>query len=303
MPNTQVSIAGVALKNPLVLASGVRSNTADLLIRAAEEGAGAVTSKSCSVKPREGYANPTGIIHGNIMMNAIGLSNPGAQAESEEIARAVGECRKMGVPVIASIFGNTTEDYAEAAKIIGCSKPALIEVNASCPHQHRDGKMTSADPELTTEVTKAVKRAATIPVAVKLSPNVTNVAAIAKAAQAGGADIITAINTVGGMLIDPYARRPILANKVGGLSGPAIKPIALKAVYEIRRAVEIPIIGGGGITCGTDAAEMLMAGADAVSVGSAVCLRQNAFGEILAELSQFMEKEGYEKISEIKLEE
>jgi dihydroorotate dehydrogenase (NAD+) catalytic subunit len=298
MAKLEVKVAGVRMINPLVLAAGVRSNYSDLLIRAAKEGAGAVTSKSCSLEPRTGHPNPTGLMHGQIMLNAIGLSNPGAEEEAEQLKKAV---KEAGVPVIASVFGKSVDEFAQVAKVIEKSRPAMIELNISCPNVHREGKMFSADPQATEEIARAVKKAVKLPVSVKLSPNVTDIAEIAVAAKKGGADAITAINAVSGMWIDARARKPYLANKVGGLTGPAIKPVALRCVYQIRQAVDLPVIGGGGITTGIDAAEMLMAGATAVSVGSAVCYRKNAFAEINAELVEFMEKEGYTKVSDIRM--
>jgi dihydroorotate dehydrogenase (NAD+) catalytic subunit len=277
----------------------VRSNYADLLIRAAKEGAGAVTSKSCSLEPRPGHQNPTALIHGQVVMNAIGLSNPGVREESEQIRKAI---KEAGVPVIASVFGKNAEEFCQAAKIMETSKPAMIELNISCPNVGREGRMFSADPAATEEIVRAVKKSVKLPVSAKLSPNVTDIAEIAIAAKKGGADAITAINCLSGMWIDAYAKKPYLANKQGGLSGPGIKPVALRCVWQIRQAVDLPIIGGGGITTGTDAAEMLMAGATAVSIGSAVCYRKNAFAEINAELLEFMEKQGYSKISDIKME-
>ena len=299
MAKLDVSVAGVKMRNPLVLAAGVRSNYADLLIRAANEGAGAVTSKSCSLEPRPGHPNPTAMIHGQVVMNAVGLSNPGVREESEQIKKAI---KEAGVPVIASVFGKNAEEFVQAAKIMESAKPAMIELNISCPNVSREGKMFSADPVATEEIVRAVKKAVKIHVSAKLSPNVTDIAEIAIAAKKGGADAITAINCLSGMWIDAYARKPYLANKIGGLSGPGIKPVALRCVYQIRQAVDLPIIGGGGITTGIDAAEMLMAGATAVSIGSAVCYRKNAFSEINAELVEFMEKQGYSKVSDIKLE-
>lgn len=299
MVKLEVSVAGVKMRNPLVLAAGVRSNYADLLIRAANEGAGAVTSKSCSLEPRPGHPNPTAMIHGQVVMNAIGLSNPGVKEESEQIKRAI---KESGVPVIASVFGKNADEFCQAAKIMESAKPAMIELNISCPNVGREGRMFSADPAATEEIVKVVKKAVKLPVSVKLSPNVTDIAEIAVAAKKGGADAITAINCLSGMWIDAYAKKPYLANKQGGLSGPGIKPVALRCVWQIRQAVDLPIIGGGGITTGTDAAEMLMAGATAVSIGSAVCYRKNAFAEITKELTEFMESEGYSKVSDIKLE-
>lgn len=294
-------LAGVRLQNPLVLASGVRGNNAHLLIRAAKEGAGAVTSKSCSIKPREGHNNPTAIMHTDIMLNAIGLSNPGAEAEREEIEKAV---KEAGVPVIASVYGGSGEDFASAAKIIARAKPAMIELDISCPNVHREGQMFSSSCEGVAEVVGAVRAvvAKSMPISAKLAPNVPNIGEIAKAAEGAGADCITAINTMPAMWIDAHAKRAFLANSYGGLSGPALKPIALRCISEIRKNTKLPIIGGGGVTYGIDAVEMIMAGATAVSVGSAVCYRNNAFAEIKSELSKFMQEEGYSKLSEMKLE-
>ncbi|MDE1798369.1 MAG: dihydroorotate dehydrogenase [Candidatus Micrarchaeota archaeon] len=299
MADLSVQLPGARLRNPLVLASGIRGNNAGLLIRAAKEGAGAVTSKSCSLQPREGHANPTALAAGPLMLNAIGLSNPGVDAEAEEIRRAVAEA---GVPVIASVYAHSSEDFAAVAQKIALARPALIELDISCPNVHREGEMFSSSIAGAESVTRAVKaKVKNIPISVKLAPNVPNIGAIARAAQAAGADCITAINTMPALWIDAAARKPVLANQYGGMSGPALKPIALRAVYEIRRSCSLPIIGGGGITTGTDAAEMLMAGATAVSIGSAVYYRKNAFGEIREELEQFMDAEGFSKIPELKL--
>lgn len=300
MADLSCSFAGVKLKNPLVLASGVRGNSAELLIRAAKEGAGAVTSKSCSIKPREGHPNPTAILHNDVILNAIGLSNPGADEEAHEIAAAV---KGAGVPVIASVYGGTPDDFAAAAKIVAKAKPAMIELDISCPNVHREGTMFSSSPEGADEVVRAARAAVgkSLPLSVKLSPNVANIGEIAKAAEKAGADCISAINTMPAMWIDANARRAFLANRYGGMSGPALKPIALRCVYEIRQNTKLPIIGGGGIATGTDAAEMIMAGATAVSVGSAVCYRKNAFGEIRSELEKFMDEGNFRKLSDLKL--
>ncbi len=302
MPDLSCILSGVKLQNPLVLASGVRGNNAHLLIRAAKEGAGAVTSKSCSIMAREGHANPTAIMHGDVMLNAIGLSNPGAEEEEKEIARAV---KESGVPVIASVYGGSAEDFAAAAKIVEKAKPAMIELDISCPNVHKEGQMFSSSCEGVEEVVRAAREAVSksMPISAKLAPNVPNIGEIAKAAEGAGADCITAINTMPAMWIDAYAKKAFLANTYGGLSGPALKPIALKCVREIRQNTKLPIIGGGGVTYGIDAVEMIMAGATAVSVGSAVCYRNNAFAEIKEELKKFMEEEGYSKLSELKLQE
>ena len=288
------------LRSPFVLASGVWGVSAGTMIRAANEGAGAVTSKSCSLEPREGHKNPTVVrVSECITMNAVGLSNPGVEEEIDELKIAIKESTS---PVIASIVGRKVEDYAEVAKRISIAKPAMIEANISCPNVLREGKMFAASEQDAADVTRAVKAATKIPVSMKISPNVTDIASIAKACEAAGADSITAINTVSGMLIDPIARRPVLTNKIGGMSGPAIKPVALRCVYQISKAVSIPIIGTGGISTGRDAAEMLMAGATAVGVGTA-CYEGGTFTRLNSELKDFMRRYKYSKLSELKLEE
>lgn len=294
------TLAGVKLENPLVLASGVRGNNGTLLMRAAHEGAGAVTSKSCSLQAREGHPNPTMLSRGDFMLNAIGLSNPGVEAEMEEIKEAVA---RAGVPVIASVFAHSVEDFAEVAARIAQAKPAMIELDISCPNVHREGEMFSSSAEGAASVTKAVKqKVRNIPIFSKLAPNVPDIGAIANACQKAGADGISAINTMPAMYIDVRARRPVLANQYGGLSGPALLPIALRCVHAIRKSCpDLPVIGGGGVNSGEDAAAMLMAGASAVSIGSAVYYRRNAFGEIRQELEEYMQEEGFANVSDIKL--
>ncbi|MCX8175355.1 MAG: dihydroorotate dehydrogenase [Candidatus Micrarchaeota archaeon] len=297
-----VSLCGNRLRNPLILASGVRGNSAELLIRAAREGAGAVTSKSCSLCPREGHSNPTMVADGGIFLNAIGLSNPGVEEEIGEIRRAV---RKAGVPVIASIVGFSPEEFGRLAERMEEAKPHMIEADASCPNIEHGGKMFSQSVEDAVAVTKAVRAATSLPFSIKLSPDVPNIGQIAKACVEAGADCITAVNTMGGMLIDPYAKKAVLHNRFGGLSGHALKPIALKSVYSIRKAVGdgVPIIGTGGVACGLDAVEMIMAGATCVGVGTAVALRNGAFRQIAGEMREFMRKEGYRSVSELSLDE
>ncbi len=299
MVDLSTSLAGVKMKNPLVLASGIRGNNAKLLIRAAKEGAGAVTSKSCSLMPREGHVNPTAIAAPTYMLNAIGLSNPGVEAELGEIQEAVAHA---GVPIIASVYADSVENFAAAAARISSAKPAIIELDISCPNVHKEGEMFSSNKEAASEVTRAVKaKVKNIPISVKLSANVPDIGSIAAECQKSGADIITAINTMPAMCIDIRAKKAVLANQYGGMSGPALLPIALRAVHSIRKKCSLPIIGGGGVTSGEDAVAMIMAGATAVSIGSAVWYRKDAFGEINMEMSQFMKAENYHKLSEIKL--
>jgi len=292
------------MTNPLVLASGVWGLTGGNLVRAAKEGAGAVTSKSCSLQPRRGYGNPSVFHWDNAVINAMGLCNPGVDEMLDELRFAI---KNAGVPVIASAFGNSFDDYARMCEKMRSVKPALIEIDISCPH-HEPGKKVAKpfacvarDAAQVTEVSK--EACGKVPLCVKLSPNVSDIGEIAKAVEGAGADAICAINSVKAMVIDVDARRPVLANKVGGLSGPAINPIAVRAVYDVRNAVEIPIIGTGGVTTGRDAIAMLMAGATAVGVGSAIAFRDRVFKRIAEEMEIFMRDKGYAKLSQIKLEE
>lgn len=297
-----VSLGRIRMENPLVLASGIRGNSASLLIRAGKEGAGAATSKSISLAAREGHANPTMVYERGVFLNAIGLSNPGVEMEIPEIRKAVAGA---GMPIFASIYANSVEDFAKVAERISSAKPAMIEVNISCPNVHREGRMFSASFEDAASVAAAVRDATRLPFSMKLSPDVPNIGEIAKACVDAGAGCITAINTVGGMCVDAHAKRPVLHNKFGGISGPSIKPVALKSVYLVRKAIggKVPIIGTGGVSTGMDAVEMIMAGATAVGVGTAVGIRKNAFLEIASEMEAFMKQNGYSKLSQLKLEE
>ncbi len=297
----KTTFLGIALKNPLVLASGVLGTSASLMERAAREGAGAVTSKSAGPTARSGHANPVTLAWGNSVINAIGLTNPGCQEELPILIETKKRLNALGVPLFASIFAGTVEEFGEVAKVIAQAEPDLIEVNISCPNVASDfGEPFSANAASAAAVTRSVRTAVSIPISVKLAPNVPNLAQIAKAVVAEGANAITAINTVPAMLIDAYAGRPVLKNKTGGLSGLAIKPIALRAVWELSQAVSVPIIGTGGVTKGLDAAEMIMAGASLVGVGSAVVNDGPAvFARIARELGEFMQLEGYQSLEEM----
>lgn len=298
----KTTFLGIALKNPLVVASGVLGTSASLMERAAREGAGAVTSKSAGPTARSGHANPVTLAWGNSVINAIGLTNPGCQEELPILIETKKRLNALGVPLFASIFAGTVEEFGEVVKVIAQAKPDLIEVNISCPNVASDfGEPFSANPVSAAAVTRSVRAAVSVPISVKLAPNVPKLAQIAKAVVAEGANAITAINTVPAMLIDAYAGKPVLKNKTGGLSGLAIKPIALRAVWELAQAVSVPIIGTGGITTGLDTAEMIMAGASLVGVGSAVVNDGPAvFARIARELGEFMQLEGYQSLEEMR---
>ena len=298
MPTVDLTcrLLDLQLRNPIILASGILGTSATLLKRAAEAGAGAVTAKSCGPAPRAGHPNPVALDWGGGLINAIGLSNPGVEEEVGLLAEARAMLEPLGAPLIASIFAGTVEQFAEVARIVGRANPHRIEVNISCPNVGDEfGAPFAGTRQSAAQVTATVKSA------VKLAPNVPDIARIAAAVVEAGADAITAINTMPGMIINAEAGRPVLSNRVGGISGPALKPIALRCVYEIARAVHVPIIGTGGVTTGRDAAEMLMAGATAVGVGSAVWYRGvAALGEITAELAEFMRKENYSTLEEMR---
>lgn len=300
-PDMRTQFLRMALANPLVLASGVLGTSASLMERVAREGAGAVTSKSAGPEPRAGHPNPVALAWQGGVLNAIGLTNPGAREEVDVLREAGRRLRAMGVPLFASIFAPRVEDFAETAKTIAEAEPDLIEINISCPNVASEfGTPFSASEESAAEVTRAVRQAVSLPLSVKLAPNVPQIGRIARAVVLEGADAITAINTMPAMLIDAQAGKPVLSNLTGGLSGPALKPIALRCVWEIARSVSVPIIGTGGVSSGEDAAEMLMAGATLVGVGSAVWQHGPAvFGRIATELRDFMAREGYPDLASL----
>ena len=293
-------ICGVRLANPTVLASGILGLSGDVLARVARAGAGAVVIKSCSLKPRVGHDNPVVVDYGAGTINAVGLANPGVEAMVEEIRRAreLLACpdqrtglAPMRVPIIASIFANSIYDFGTVARYISEAEPDLIEANISCPNVEEEfGQIFSSTPYVAAQVTRRVKASTNIPVIVKLSPNVPNIDEVAKAVVAAGADAISAINTVGpGMLVDVETAKPVLSNRVGGLGGPAIKPIAIRCVYDICNAVSVPVVGIGGIVTGRDAAEMITVGATAVGIGSGVHIRGiEVFGLVTRELRELM---------------
>jgi dihydroorotate dehydrogenase (NAD+) catalytic subunit len=298
-----VELCGVRLRNPLVLAAGILGTGAELLARVAESGAGMVTTKSCGLSPRSGHPNPTVLDWGHGLINAVGLANPGVDEEVRVIEDAKRLLAPHGVPLAASIFAETVEGFAQVAQKVAAAEPDFIELNISCPNVTDEmGRPFACDAGDSARVTAAVKQVTSIPLIVKLSPNVTDIAAIARSVEHAGADAIAAINTLGpGMIIDIHAQRPVLSNKVGGVSGPAVRPIAVRCVYDIFQAVDIPIIGMGGVSEGRDALEMIMAGATAVGIGSAVRYRGlEVFSAILDEMRGLLAEEGYGRVAELR---
>lgn len=266
------------------------------MVRACRAGAGGVVSKSFNRNGREGFRNPSFIeVHGGFL-NALGIPNPGM----EEMRGEVETASKMGVPVIASVFGFDALEFAEAAVMGEKGGAVALELNVSCPHVREVGVEIGQRPKMVAEVTRAVVDRVQVPVLVKLSPNVTDIAEVARAAEGAGAAGITAINTALGMAVDVDSGYPILGGVVGGLSGPALHPIAVRAVYQIRKAVKIPIVGVGGVEDWRGALELMMAGASAVQIGSAVTTRGlEVFRDVTTGLSRFLERKGLRSIREV----
>jgi dihydroorotate dehydrogenase (NAD+) catalytic subunit len=280
-----------------MLASGILGYSAETLKSIVKGGAGAVVTKSVGIKPREGYANPT-IVQTNCgLINAMGLPNPGIDEFVKEIREAK---TALNVPLIVSVYGFAAEEYAKVAKKAVEAGADAIELNISCPHVKETGSEIGQNPKILAEVVEKVKAVVDKPVFVKLSPNVTSIAETADAAVEAGADAITAINTVKAMAIDTETGMPILSNRVGGLSGSAIKPIAVRCVYEIYEQVKVPIIGCGGVTNWRDAVEFLLAGATAVQIGTAVAIKgPNAFKAVNQGIDAYLKRKGFRSVEEI----
>lgn len=289
-----VQLAGLRMANPIMLASGILGMSRFTLEQVASAGAGAVVTKSIGPKPEKGYPNPTLVEVDCGYLNAMGLPNPGVDVYSQEVS----ELRKTtNVPIVGSVYGESPEDFANVASKLEEAGAAAIEANVSCPH----AKVGSVgqDPDCVKEVAHVIKEVIDVPLFVKLNPNVTSVVNIARAAQDGGCDAITAINTVRSMAIDADACIPILGNRYGGLSGPAIKPIALRCVYELYENVKVPIIGVGGIRGWRDAAEFFLAGASCIQVGTGLVNGLSVFKETIEGLSQYMRRKNFRSLNDI----
>ena len=296
MAHLSVDLCGLKMKNPTMLASGVLDETGRSMLEVARAGAGAVVTKSIGKLPRAGHGNPSIVELQNGLINAMGLPNPGIEIYASEIR----EAKRGGVPIIGSVFGGTEDEIAELAGLMEKAGADAAELNLSCPHAKGYGAELGSTPELVESICRKAKKQAGIPLLAKLTPNTSSISALAAAAEKGGADAVVAINTLKAMAISPEARMPILANKYGGLSGPAIKPIGVRCVYEIFEAVEIPIVGVGGISSGRDALEYVMAGATAIQIGSAVWMEgMDVFNRTCREMMQFMEESGFESVREM----
>ena len=296
MVNITTKIAGIQFKNPTILASGILGEDAGSMQRIIECNAGGIVTKSIGLTAREGHPNPTVIELDCGILNAMGLPNPGIDNFKEEIYNL----KKSKTPIIGSLYAATAADFITLAGIMEECSVSSIELNLSCPHVKKFGLEIGCNAELVKEITTLIKEQVSIPIFVKLSPNVTNIVEIANAAAEGNADGIVAINTVKAMKIDLEVQKPILSNKIGGYSGKAIKPIGVRCVYEIAKNVDIPIIGVGGIITGEDVIEYMMAGASAVQIGSGIYFRGlEIFNHICSEIEQFLKNHDYNNLSDL----
>jgi dihydroorotate dehydrogenase (NAD+) catalytic subunit len=290
----KTKVGKMIFKNPLILASGVLDESGETMLRVAKSGAGGIVTKSIGMSPREGYKNPVVYELPYGLINAMGLPNPGIENYGEEIKIA----KKGNIPIIGSIFGSDAEEFSYLAKKMEEYGADAVELNLSCPHAKGYGMEIGIDENLVEEIVTHVKREVSIPVWAKLTPNTSDIVKIAKAAE--GADALVMINTLKAMAIDIEAGMPVLTNIFGGLSGKCIKPVGVRAVYEVFREVEKPIIGVGGIEDEKDVIEYMMAGASAVEIGTAIYTHGlGVFKKIENGLRMWMEKHNYDKISQI----
>lgn len=296
-PDMKVNIGGVELKNPVMTASGTFGSGKEYSEYMDLNKLGGLVVKGVSNLPWKGNDSPRIAETYGGMLNSVGLQNPGVEAFIKEDLPFLD---KYDTKVIVNLAGRTIEDYCEVAERLGDTNVDMLELNISCPNVKEGGVAFGTDPAMAEEVTRAVKKVAKQPLIVKLSPNVTDIVAIAKAVVAGGADAVSLINTLLGMAIDIDKKKPILANIVGGLSGPAIKPVALRMVYQVARAVDVPIIGMGGIMTGEDAVEFILAGATGVAVGMANFTNPTATLDVLKGIEDYMVRHGFKSIQAIR---
>ena len=288
MSSLQVDVAGVRMKNPTMLASGMVGETGGSLLSVASAGAGGLVTKSIGMEPRNGYGNPTLVELDDGYVNAMGLPGPGIEDFRVEMEVA----KKGSIPIIGSIFASSAKDFAFLSGRMEDYGAAAVELNLSCPHAHGYGMEMGIDPEVVTAIVKECKSAVKIPVFAKLTPNTHRLVEVGRAVEKAGGDAVVAINTLKAIAISVEFRRPVLSNRFGGLSGPAVKPVGLRCVFDLYAALDIPVIGVGGVENWRDALEYIMAGASAVQVGSAIGRRGiDVFSEITAGLESYLEKE------------
>lgn len=296
MADLAVRCAGLALRNPFLLASGIWGESGDSLAGAWKAGAGGVITKSIGSVPRPGYPNPTIETYERWgLLNAMGLPNPGI----DEYPREIETAQKAGATIIGSVFGGSAEEFARLAERMARTGVLAIELNLSCPHAEGFGTEVGSEPDEVEEIVRAVVRKVQIPVIAKITPNTSDPAALAAAAEHGGAAAISAINTLRALAIDIQLRRPVLSHGLGGLSGSAIKPVGLACVWQIYEAVSVPVIGIGGIMTATDALEYVMAGAQALEIGTAVAFAGiGVFGSLTRDLSALLDKLGFSRLED-----
>ncbi len=294
--NMSVNIAGVEWKNPVTVASGTFGSGAEFEQFVDLNKLGAVTTKGVANIPWAGNPTPRVAETYGGMMNAVGLQNPGIDLFCQ---RDIPFLRKYDTKIIVNVCGKTTEDYCAVVERLAEEDIDMMEINISCPNVKEGGIAFGQNPKAAEEITKAVKKYAKQPVIMKLSPNVTDITEMAKAVEAGGADAVSLINTLTGMKIDIHRRQFVVANKTGGVSGPAIHPIAVRMVYQVANAIQLPIIGMGGIASAEDAIEMILAGASAVSVGTANFYNPAVTMEIVDGIENYMKKYGFDKVSDM----
>lgn len=294
--NTKVNIAGVEFKNPVMVASGTFGSGAEYSDFVDLNRLGAVVTKGVANVPWEGNPTPRIAETYGGMLNAVGLQNPGYDLFAK---RDIPYLQKYDTNIIVNVCGRTTEDYIDVVEKLGTENVDMLEINISCPNVKHGGIAFGQDPKAVEAITKAVKAVAKQPVIMKLSPNVTDITEMAKAAEAGGADALSLINTLTGMQIDVERQKFVLANKTGGLSGPAIKPVAVRMVYQVANAVNVPIIGMGGIANAKDAMEFILAGATAVSVGTANFNNPNTTIEVVEGIEDYMTRHNVEDINDL----
>lgn len=298
MVDTKVTLSGLTLDNPVIPASGTFGYGKEFAEIYDINILGSISFKGTTLEPRLGNPLPRIAECPDGMINSVGLQNPGLEAVCEK--ELVDMAKIYSKPVVANISGFSIEEYVKCAEAMDKQpQVGIIEVNVSCPNVHNGGMAYGVMPESAAEVTRAVKTVTSKPVYIKLSPNVTDIVAIAKACEEAGADGLSLINTLLGMRIDINRRRPIIANKMGGFSGPAIFPVAVRMVYQVAKAVNIPVIGMGGVSSARDVIEMMMAGATAVQVGAANLVNPYACKEIIEDLPAVMEELGIEKLEDI----
>ena len=296
MPDMKVNLAGVELKNPIVVASGTFGFGREYAQFYDLGELGGICAKGLTLHRREGNPAPRIAETPMGILNSVGLQNPGVDAFIEHELPFM---RQYDTKVIANISGNTPEEYGIMCEKLSEAGVDMIEVNISCPNVKAGGLAYGTKPELAAEVTEMAKKHSTVPVMVKLSPNVTDITEIARAVEGAGADAVSLINTLRGMRIDINTRRPVLKMNTGGMSGPAVLPVAVRMVWEVANAVKIPILGTGGVAKGSDAAQMMLAGANAVAVGTACIADPFAPIKVRDELAEIAAKQGLASVSEL----